>query len=366
MSEPTTRSGVAPVVMNMATDDVLPDLIAADAPLRAYYAGRPVLVTGGLGFVGSNLARCLVQLGARVTVLDNRAPQYGGNLFNLDGVEHQVQLLEIDQGDEKALHPVVKEFADIFNLVGQVSHVDSMEDPYTDLRTNVTVQVSLLEACRKCNPGVKVLYAGTRGQYGRPGPRPVDESSPIAPIDVNGVNKHAGEMYHFLYAHAYGLRVCSLRLTNTYGPRHTMRTARQGVFAWFIRQALDGEPIRLYGGGEQLRDFNHIRDVVAALLLAMASPRADGQVFNLGSDRPVSLAHLAEQIVSMAGSGSVKKVPYPDQLRAIEIGDYTGDYRKIREALGWRPCVSLEEGLAETIAYYRAHRDHYWKRELYP
>jgi nucleoside-diphosphate-sugar epimerase len=195
---------------------------------------------------------------------------------------------------------------------------------------------------------------------------PVDESTAIAPIDVNGVNKHAGEMYHFLYARAHGLRVCSLRLTNTYGPRHTMRTARQGIFAWFIRRALEGEEIRLYGNGRQLRDFNHVDDVVAAFLLAMASEQADNQVFNLGSGEPVSLAQLARLIVTAAGRGSIKEVPYPESLRPLEIGDYWANHEKIRRSLGWEPRVSLQEGVARTVAYYERYRDRYWTQEVYP
>jgi UDP-glucose 4-epimerase len=194
----------------------------------------------------------------------------------------------------------------------------------------------------------------------------VDESAPIAPIDVNGINKHAGESYHFLYAHVYGLRVSSLRLTNTYGPRHTMKTARQGVFAWFVRQALDGEEIKLFGGGEQLRDFNHVSDVVAALVLAMISPAADGEFFNLGSKEPKSLLYIANTIVEKAGTGSVKGIPYPPHLKAIEIGDYIGNYAKIKRVLGWEPAVPLEQGIAQTVAFYQAHRDHYWQQVLYP
>jgi UDP-glucose 4-epimerase len=334
--------------------------------LRAFYADRPVLVTGGLGFIGSNLAHRLVALGARVSVLDDLRPQYGGNPFNLDGVADRVELLDQDQGNEKLLRPVVRRFDTIFNLVGQVSHVDSMEDPYGDLYTNVSTHVALLEACRRVNPGVKIVFCGTRGQYGRPGPEPVDESFPIAPIDVNGINKHAGESYHFLYGQVYGLRVCSLRLTNTYGPRHTMKTARQGVFAWFVRQALEGQAIKLFGGGGQLRDFNYVDDVTAALVTAMASPAADGQVFNLGSREPVSLKHLTELIVAKAGSGSVIPVPYPEQLKAIEIGDYVGNYGKIRGVLGWEPEVALEAGVAATVAFYQQHRARYWSSELYP
>lgn len=324
-----------------------------------------MLVTGGMGFVGSNLVHALVQLGADITVVDNLKPSYGGNPFNLEGVADRVRFIEQDIADEKAMREIVGRFESIFNLVGQVSHVDSMENPYGDLYTNVTSHIGLLEACRKVGIKPKIVFAGTRGQYGRPTKRPVGEDAPIAPIDVNGINKHAGETYHFVYAHAYGFKATSLRLTNTYGPRHTMKTARQGVFAWFLRQALDGEEIRLFGGGEQVRDWSHVRDVVAALMMAMVSPAADGEVFNLGSE-PASLRQVAELLIAKSGTGSVKPIPYPEHLKSIEIGDYIGDYRKIEEVLQWRPQVALEQGIAETIEYYRRHRDHYWQREAYP
>jgi UDP-glucose 4-epimerase len=330
------------------------------------WSGVPVLVTGGLGFIGSNLVHHLSRLGARVTVVDDLRPHYGGNLYNLDGIQDRVEVIRQDQGHEQAMRAIVPRFDRIFNLVGQVSHVDSMADPYGDLYTNVSTHVSLLEACRHQNPRAKIVFCGTRGQYGRPHKTPVDESAPIAPIDVNGINKHAGESYHLLYGRAHGLRVCSLRLTNTYGPRHTMKTARQGVFAWFVRQALDGQTIRLYGGGEQLRDFNHVNDVCRALVLAMERPEADGEVFNLGSRQAVSLRRVVEQIIAAAGSGQMALVPYPPELAAIEIGDYVGNYGKIQRLLGWEPQVPLEEGVAGTVAFYRQHRDHYWRSELYP
>jgi UDP-glucose 4-epimerase len=344
----------------------LPLQLVGRSDIAQFFAGRAVLVTGGLGFVGSNLARALLRLGARVTVLDNLHPRYGGNLFNVDDVRSELEILHLDQLDEMALHGVVHRFDTIFNMVGQVSHVDSMEDPYLDLRTNVSAHVSLLEACRRYSPKAKIVFAGTRGQYGAPKVSPVDETCPIAPIDVNGINKHAGESYHFLYHRVHGLRVSSLRLTNTYGPRHTMKTARQGVFAWFVRQAIDGEEIKLFGGGEQLRDFNHVADVVAALVMAMVSPEADGEVFNLGSYEPRSLRAIADIIVEKAGRGSVKPIPYPPHLKAIEIGDYIGNYGKIKHMLGWEPKVALEAGIADTVSYYQAHRARYWQQELYP
>jgi nucleoside-diphosphate-sugar epimerase len=328
------------------------------------WAGRKLLVTGGMGFIGSNLARRLAGLGAKVTVLDNLDARYGGNRFNLEGV--QTNFVEADQRNDSAVAPLVKEAEAIFNLVGQVSHVDSMEDPRSDLETNVVSHISLLEACRRHNPSVKIVFCGTRGQYGRPEKTPVDEQAPLQPVDVNGINKTAGEMYHFLYARSYGLKVSSLRLTNTYGPRHTMKTARQGVFAWFVRQALDGEEIRLYGGGEQVRDFNHVEDVVDALLLAMTRAEADGQVFNLGSREPASLLRCAELIVRAAGRGAVRKVPYPDSLKTIEVGDYVGDYSKIQRLLGWEPKIALEAGVRETVAFYAQHRERYWQVPVYP
>lgn len=346
--------------------ETLPELVAKDSALRGWYAGRPVLVTGGLGFIGSSVARALVQLGAEVTVVDDLRPNYGGNRFNLAGVEERVKLLELDIADEKAMRPVVRGFDCIFNLVGQVSHVDSMENPWVDLYTNVTSHIGLLEACRRSDSKPKIVFAGTRGQYGRPSETPVNESARIAPIDVNGINKHAGETYHFVYAQAYGMRATSLRLTNTYGPRHTMKTARQGVFAWFLRQALDGQEIRLFGGGDQLRDWNWIGDVVAALLMAMHSPATDGEVFNLGTEAPASLKTVADSLVRLAQSGSVKLVPYPEHLKSIEIGDYIGDYKKLHRVIGWEPRVPLEDGIAASVAYYQAHRDHYWQREVYP
>ncbi|HEX8954233.1 MAG TPA: NAD-dependent epimerase/dehydratase family protein [Polyangia bacterium] len=344
----------------------LPELAAQDEALLRFYDARPVLVTGGLGFIGSTMVRVLVELGARVTVVDDLRPNYGGNRFNLAGVTDRVELLELDIGDEKAMRPIVGRFDAIFNLVGQVSHVDSMENPYVDLYTNVTAHIGLLEAIRRTGGKPKIVFAGTRGQYGRPSERPVTENARIAPIDVNGINKHAGESYHFVYAQAYGLRTTSLRLTNTYGPRHTMKTARQGVFAWFLRQALDAQEIRLFGGGEQLRDWNHVDDVAAALLMAMASPATDGEVYNLGSETPASLKTVAEIIVRHAGSGSVKLVPFPEHLKSIEIGDYIGDYGKLQRTLGWEPRISLDDGIASTVAYYQAHRDHYWQPEVYP
>jgi UDP-glucose 4-epimerase len=325
-----------------------------------YFAGKQVMITGGLGFIGSNLARRLVELGARVLLVDSLIPTYGGNLFNIDGITDRVRVNIADVRDEYGMDYLVRGHDLIFNLAGQVSHVDSMQDPYTDLEINCRSQLSILEACRKHNPTVKVLFAGTRQQYGRPLYLPVDEKHPMYPTDINGVDKMAGEWYHIVYHRAYGLRTCSLRLTNTYGPRMLVKHDRQTALGWFVRLALDDQEIQVWGDGQQLRDYDYVDDVVDAFLRAAASDRSDGQVFNLGGNRPVSHLELIETLTSVAGSGRYRLVPWPPERQKIDIGDVYSSYRLIQETLGWEPRVELREGLEKTVEFYRRHKEKYW------
>ena len=323
-----------------------------------FYRGRRVLVTGGLGFIGSNLCRTLADLGARVLAVDSLLPDYGGNLFNLDGYEDKVRINIADVRGH-GMGYLVRDQEVLFNLAGQVSHIDSMTDPFTDLEINCRSQLSILEAVRQNNPGVKIVYAGTRQVYGRPQRLPVDESHLLNPTDVNGINKISGEFYHLVYHSVYGIRASSLRLTNTYGPRQLIRHPRQGFIGWFVRQAVLGETIQLFGDGTQKRDFDYVDDVVDAFLRAGAMDAADGQVFNLGGESPVSLAELARTMIEIAGHGSCTLVPFPPERKRIDIGDFYGDATKIRKTLGWAPQVPLREGLERTIEYYRRHRDRY-------
>ena len=327
------------------------------------FEGKRVLITGGLGFIGSNLAHVLASRCAELMLVDSLIPQYGGNLFNISGIEDLAQVNIADVRDENSMPYLVRAKDYIFNLAGQVSHIDSMHDPFTDLEINCRSQLSILEACRKNNSGVKIIFAGTRGQYGKLEANPVDERHLLYPTDVNGINKIAGESYHILYNNVYGIRACSLRLTNTYGPRHHMRTSRQGVLSWFIRLAIEGRTIELYGGGDQQRDFNYVDDVVEALLLAASSDTANGEVFNVGSGRGVSLKEAAELVVEVAGSGSVREVPFPEDKKKIEIGDYCADYSKIEKTLGWQPRTPLREGIERTVAFFREHWRQYWDKE---
>ena len=327
------------------------------------FEGKKVLITGGLGFIGSNLAHALAGHCAELTLVDSLIPQYGGNLFNVSGIEDKVKVNIADVRDESSMDYLVRGRDVIFNLAGQVSHLDSMRDPYTDLEINCRSQLSILEACKKNNREVKLVFAGTRGQYGKALRLPVDEMHLMQPTDVNGINKMAGEWYHILYNNVYGIRACSLRLTNTYGPRHHMRTSRQGVLSWFIRLAIEGREIKLFGGGEQQRDFNYVDDVVAALLLAGVSDDANGEVFNIGSGSAVSLREAAELVCEIAGTGSVRSVPFPSDKKKIEIGNYYADIRKAQRVLGWRPSTPLREGLERTIAFFRKYRRYYWEED---
>jgi UDP-glucose 4-epimerase len=293
--------------------------------------------------------------------VDSLIPEYGGNLFNVEAIRDRVRVNIADIRDANGMNYLVRGQDYIFNLAGQVSHIDSMRDPYTDLEINCRSQLSLLEACRRSNPSVKIIHASTRQIYGIPDYLPVDEKHLVHPTDVNGINKMAGEWYHIVYSNVYGVRATSLRLTNTYGPRQLMKHNRQGFIGWFIRLAVDGEEISVYGDGTQLRDLNYVDDAVEAFLLAGATDEVNGRIFNLGGTEPVSLLEIVDTLIELCPQASYKLVPFPPEKKRIDIGDYYGDYSRIRDALGWEPRVGLREGLAKTIDYYRQHKEHYWE-----
>jgi UDP-glucose 4-epimerase len=322
---------------------------------RAFYAKRKVMVTGGLGFIGSNLVRQLADAGADVLIVDSLFPDYGGNRFNIHGLEDRVRVNISDVRDRTSMEALVRDREIIFNLAGQVSHIDSMRDPHTDLEINCRAQLSMLEACRQFNSGVRVVYAGTRQVYGRPDRLPVDESHLVRPADINGVNKAAGESYHLLYNNVFGIRACSLRLTNVYGPRQLIRHNRQGFIGWFIRLAIEGKEIQIFGDGTQLRDFVFVDDAADAFMRAGASDACDGEVFNVGGDEPVSHQQLVALLLDVAGTGSVRHVEWPEDKKRIDIGSFYTDSSKFRRAVGWQPQVDLRTGLERTIAFYRAH-----------
>jgi UDP-glucose 4-epimerase len=325
------------------------------------FQGKKVLITGGLGFIGSNLARRLLSHGAHVTLADSLIPQYGGNMRNIDGVRDRLTVNVCDVRDRFAFEYLVQDQDFLFNLAGQTSHIDSMTDPQTDLDINASAQLSILEACRRANRGIRLVFASTRQIYGRPVYLPVDEKHPIRPVDVNGINKLAGEGYHLLYSSVYGIRSSVLRLTNTYGPAMRVKDARQTFLGIWIRQIIEGRSIKVFGDGRQLRDFNYVDDVVNALLLAACREEAVGQVMNLGSDEVINLKDLAQLLVTVNGAGNWELQPFPPERKAIDIGDYYGNWSLANTLLGWKPVVELREGLTRSLEYYRDNGSWYWE-----
>ncbi|MFT7090978.1 MAG: dTDP-glucose 4,6-dehydratase/UDP-glucose 4-epimerase [Candidatus Azotimanducaceae bacterium] len=324
------------------------------------YKDKSVLITGGLGFIGSNLCRALVRENAKVTVVDSLIPLYGGNRFNVDDIKDHLDINISDVRDVHSMQALIQGQDYLFNLAGQTSHLDSMTDPQTDLEINAAAQLSILEVCRAINPEIKIVFASTRQLYGKPDYLPVDEQHPIRPVDVNGINKLAGEWYHLLYNNVYNIRATALRLTNTYGPGMRVKDARQTFLGIWVRQLIEGKTIHIFGDGKQLRDFNYVDDCVRALLFAGANDSANGKVYNLGSHEVISLRDLAEKLTGLGIQGSSKLVPFPEDRKAIDIGDYYSNYSLIEQELGWKPEIELTEGLSRTIAWYQKHHQHYW------
>ena len=328
------------------------------ASLLHQYRAKKVLITGGLGFIGSNLARQLVDLGAQVTVLDAMIPMYGGNRRNLSGYGSRLAIRLVDMRNHRRIAKEIKGQEILFNLAGQTSHMDSMSDPQTDLDINCGSQLELLESCRKHNPKIRIVFASTRQIYGKPEYLPVDENHPLRPVDVNGINKLAGEQYHLLYHKVHGIQSTALRLTNTIGPRMRIKDARQTFLGVWIKAAVLGESIDVWGGS-QLRDFTYVDDAVSAFLLAGIHPKAVGKAFNVGGTAPRSLKEIAQELIAIAGQGKVALRPFPASRKAIDIGDYYADSRQLQQALGWSARTTLHEALSRTFQYYRREIKYY-------
>ena len=309
------------------------------------------VVTGGLGFIGSNVAHRLAAVGADVVVIDALVPTHGGERSNApDGTD----VVIADIGAPEVADAVAGATV-VFNVAGQVSHLESMRDPLRDLELNVLSHLRFLETLRRAAPAAMVVQTSTRQVYGRPQYLPVDELHPTRPVDVNGVDKLACEQLHRVYADAHDMRTTSLRLTNVYGPRQHLHRDGLGFLPVFVRRAIAGERIELFGDGSQLRDCLHVDDVVDAMLLAALEPESIGDVFNLGHPEALSLAEIARLTVASAGTGSaVECAPWPDGLDRIDIGSFQGDFSKATKVLGWAPRVGFADGIASTVRWYQA------------
>jgi len=322
------------------------------------FNGVNVLITGGLGFIGSSLAHRLVQLNANITLVDSLIPEYGGNLFNIGGIEDRVKINISDVRDEHSMKYLVQGVDYLFNLAGQTSHMDSMQDPITDMEINAKSQLFILEACRKYNPNIKIIFASTRQIYGKPQYLPVDEKHPLSPVDINGVNKLAGEWYHLLYNNVYGIKTCVLRLTNTIGPRMRVKDARQTFLGIWVRLLVEGKSFEVWDG-DQLRDFTYVDDAVDAFLMTAVSNNTNGWIFNLGGENAISLKKLAELLVNVNSGGKYILKEFPSDRKRIDIGDFYSDYNLLSSTIGWKPKVSLKEALKLTLDYYRTNLDKY-------
>lgn len=327
--------------------------LAADACAQAW-CGKQVLISGGAGFIGSTLASRLSQYGCHITVIDSLVPEFGGNLFNLEGCADKVRINFSDIRDPYSLKSLLKDVDILFNLAGQTSHMDSMKDPHTDLNINCGAQLNLLEACRDVNPKMRIIFASTRQIYGRPEYLPVDEEHRIKPVDINGVHKYAAEQYFQLYDELYKIKSCIFRLTNTIGPRMRIKDARQTFVGVWLRQLIEDVPIEVWGGG-QLRDFNDVEDVVDAFLIAAFDDNCYGKIFNLGSDEKISLLDLAQLMIRLHGSGELIVSEYPEDRKKIDIGDYYSSYKKFSSLTGWAPRIPLQQTLERTISFYQEH-----------
>ena len=316
------------------------------------YKNKRVLVTGGLGFIGSNLAIRLAEEGARVTIVDPAVAGCGANPFNIEPIRDQVRLLPGDISEADEFLDEIRDSEVIFNLAGEISHIHSMEFPERDLAINTLAQMRFLLACRDHAPGTRIVYAGTRQVYGTPEYLPVDESHPVNPVDFNGVHKYAATMYHLMLTRTGELDAIVLRLTNVYGPRMALDVPCQGFLSTFFRRVLLGQRLEVFGDGRQLRDPLYIDDAVDAFLLAGAATRLPSRSYNVGGAQALSLKEVAESISSAAGAGAPALRPFPEDRKAIDIGSYYTDSTRMRDDHGWRPAVRFDEGVARTLGYY--------------
>jgi UDP-glucose 4-epimerase len=327
---------------------------------REIFQGKRVLITGGLGFIGSNLAIRLVELGSAVTLVDNMIPRQGGNLFNIFPIADEVHVNFSDVRDQHSMDYLVQGKDYIFHLAGQVNHVESVRNPIQDLDINCRGTLVLLEACRKFNRGARIIFSGTRGEYGASVHLPVDENHPTNPKGIYAVTNLTAEKMILVYHDIHKIQGICLRITNTYGERHQMQHDEFGVLNWFIRKAMDDETIPIFGDGKILRDFLYVGDLVDCFLMVAAYPQAYGEVFNVGTAIPVSFIDLAKKIVDIAGKGSVDFAEFTPERKEVEPGDYYTDISKIKRVVSWGPQTSLDEGIKKTIEFYKEHKKAYW------
>ena len=325
-----------------------------------FFKDKNILVTGGLGFIGSALCIKLVEAGAKITIVDSMIPEYGGNIFNINPIKKKVFINYCDITDRNAMEYLVRDKDYIFHLAGQVSHIMSLTNPFPDIDYNITATVILLESCKKYNPEAKIIYTGTRGQYGPATKLPVSEDAPTNPRGIYEITNLTAEKIFLVYQASHGIKSILTRITNVYGPRAQMKSNKYGVANWLIRLAIDKQDIPIFGDGKIKRDFIYIDDVVNALLILPQNDNCYGEIFNIGDDKYSNFQILAKSIIKALGYGSIKYTEFSEERKKQEPGDFYSDITKIKKYIGWRPIVSLDKGVKETCAYYLKYKKYYW------
>jgi UDP-glucose 4-epimerase len=323
-------------------------------------AGKKVLIFGGLGLIGSSTARRCIAQGATVTIADNRAPLYGANDFNMQDLEGKFELVIGDIRESSFVNLMVKEQDYIFNYAAQVNHNLSIEDPILDNQINCIGHINVLMACKNYNREAKLVYPGSRLQYGKITELPVKETHPRRPLSVYAIHKNTAEQYYQAFSQHYGIKSVCFRITNPYGPRAQMKSSGYSMINWFIRQAMDKQIITVYGEGKQLRDYIFIDDLINGIVTAATDAKTDGQTYNLGSGVPTSFRQMAETIIQVVGAGELKQIPWPKNYDNFETGDFYADISSITSAIDWKPAIALTDGIQQTVDYYTKHKQHYW------
>ncbi len=328
----------------------------------SFFLGKRVLITGGLGFLGSNLAHRLVGMNAKVTLVDALFPEYGGNMFNISGIEDDVVVVKEDARNIGKMRELVKDQDVIFHFAAQVSYIDSLNDPMHDLDMHCGSTLVMLEACRYLNPDIRFIFSSSRLQFGAidPDQNPVKEDTPNRPLSLYGIHKAASEQYGIVYHKNFRMHTVSFRIANPYGPRQQMKHSKYSIVGWFLRQAMENQTIEIFGDGSQLRDYIYVDDMVEAMVRAAASDQSSGEVYNLGSGIGTRFGEMAQTVVDVVGSGKVEFVPWPANYETNETGHYITDINKMRTALGFVPEIKLQEGIERTAEYYLKYQEKYW------
>lgn len=330
------------------------------AQLQDFFKGKNILITGGAGFIGSNLAHALVALGARVSIVDAMLPLYGGNEFNLEGIRDQVTFTQGDIRDQDLMNELVQGKDIIYNFAAQVSYVDSKDQPFLDLDINGKGHLTVLEAVRAHAPQALVLFSSSRMVYGKITTIPVAETHPTDPLSLYGIHKLLGEKYYRYYSDTFGVKTISVRIPNPYGPRQQMKHSKYSIVGWFVRQAMENKNITIFGDGTQERDYLFIDDIVDAFLHLTAKGVA-GEVYNIGTHERIQFVQMVDAVLSTVGSGTKEHVPWPKDYEKNETGNYIADTTKIEGVTSWKPTVMLKDGIVAMVEYYKQYHQHYWQ-----